>query len=98
MSRAVILRRQARIEYDEAADWYDARSPGLGLRFEAAFQEVLDSASTSPERHPRVFGEVHEALVHGFPYCVYFTESRGRILVIAVFHTARNPSIWQSRS
>ncbi|WP_169977700.1 type II toxin-antitoxin system RelE/ParE family toxin [Tautonia rosea] len=97
MNRPVLFRRPARIEFDEAAHWYDARRPGLGARFTAAVQDVLDSASENPDRHPRVFDEVHEALVHGFPYCVYYRNEADLVLVLAVFHTARDPFVWQSR-
>lgn len=97
MNLPVVLRRQARTEYDEAADWYEARRPGLGARFTAAVQDVFDSASANPERHPRVFGDVHEGLVRGFPYCVYYRVEGGYLLVIAVLHTSRGPSVWQSR-
>jgi len=98
MNLPVVLRRQARQEYDEAANWYEARRPGLGARFTGAVQEVFDAASVNPGRHPRVFGEVHEGLVPGFPYGVYYRQERGHVLVIAVFHTSRDPSVRQSRA
>ena len=98
MKLPVVLRRQARREYDEAADSYESRQPGLGERFTEAVQAIFDSASANPGRHPRVFGEVHEGPVPGFPYCVYYRKERGYLLVIAVFHTSRDPSIWQSRA
>lgn len=98
MRRPVVLRRQARLEYDQAAGWYEDCRAGLGAKFTAAVQEVLDSASENPGRHPRGFEEVCEGLVHGFPYCVYYREDGGRLLVVAVFRTARDPSIWQSRA
>ncbi len=98
MNRPVVFRRQARLEYGEAADWYEDRRAGLGAKFTDAVQEVLDSASVNPSRHPRVFDEVREGLVQGFPYCVYYREERGNLLVIGVFHTSRDPSIWQSRA
>ncbi len=98
MNRPVVLRRQARVEFDEAADWYEARRPGLGARFVTAVQQVLDAIAVSPQRYPRASGEVREGLVHGFPYCVYYREEAGQIVVIAVFHTSRDPSDWQSRA
>ena len=98
MNLPVFLRRQARREYDEAVDWYEERRPGLGPKFTEAVQSVLDAASANPRRHPRVFGEVHEGIVPGFPYCVYYRAEGGRIVVLAVFHSSRDPSIWQARA
>ena len=34
----------------------------------------------------------------GYPYAVYFQVSADRINVVAVFHTSRDPSAWQSRT
>lgn len=97
MNLPVILRRQARREFDEAADWYEAHRVGLGAKLTDAVQQVFDAASANPRRYPRAFGEVREGVVHGFPYCVYYQEEAGSIVVIAVFHMSRDPSIWQSR-
>lgn len=98
MTRPVRFRRQARIEFDEAADWYESRRIGLGPKFTAAVRSVIETATTTPSLHPRVFEDVREGLVHGFPYCVYYRDTKQQILVIAIFHTSRDPSNWQSRA
>jgi hypothetical protein len=36
--------------------------------------------------------------VRGFPYCVYYREESSLVRVLSVFHTSRDPSIWQSRA
>lgn len=98
MSLPITFRRQARREFDEAADWYEPRRAGLGARFVAAGQRVLDEVAANPQRYPAVFGDVREGIVKGFPYCVYYREEGGQIIVLAVFHASRDPSIWQSRA
>jgi plasmid stabilization system protein ParE len=98
MSLPVILRRVARRELDEAGDWYEQRRAGLGERFVAAVERVFEEAAANPERYPEVMNGVREALVHRFPYCVYYREEADCIVILAVFHTARDPSIWQSRT
>ena len=35
-----------------------------------------------------VFGDVREALVLRFPYCVYYRVKTDRVVVMAVFHTS----------
>jgi plasmid stabilization system protein ParE len=98
MSLTIVLRRQARREFDEAADWYEQHRPGLGARFTAAVQDVFDEIATNPQRYAVVHKDVREGLVKGFPYCVYYREQRARIVVLAVFHTSRDPSLWQARA
>ena len=98
MSLPVVFRRAARAEFDDSADWYEQRKTALGAAFTAAVQQVLDQIAAQPAFYPQVYQDVREALVPGFPYCVYYREEPGQIVVLSVFHTARNPAIWQGRA
>jgi toxin ParE1/3/4 len=97
MSLSVILDPEARTEFDEAYDWYEGQRSGLGEKFAEAVQRVLDRIAVLPQMHGKVFGEVRKALVSGFPYCVYYHAESTEVRVIAIFHTSRDPSIWQKR-
>jgi len=91
------FRRAARAEFDQAADWYEQRRPGLGRTFTVAVQRVLDRIAVQPDFHAVVWADVREALVSGFPYAVYYREEPGRLVVFSVFHTSRDPTVWQGR-
>lgn len=60
--RQIVFRRQARLEFDEAGNWYEKERTGLGIEFLA---------------------EIHSLIQ--------------RIVVLAVFHSVRNPAVWQKR-
>ncbi len=98
MSKPVVLRRAAREEFDEAADWYEARQPGLVAQFVAALQAVFDRISANPQLHAVVRRDIRKAVVTGYPYNVYYREQLTRVVVIAVFHTSRDPAVWQGRN
>src|SRR5262249_3661795 len=98
MSLPVRLRRAAQSEYDEAADWYESRRAGLGVRFVAALQQIIQAIADQPDRYPEVWPGVREAPVSGWPYCVYYQVHDDHVMVIAVFHSARDPSVWQGRA
>lgn len=98
MKRPVVFRRLARIEFDEAADWYEQRRAGLGAIYTEAVQRAFDQIAAQPDFFPRVHLDIREAMVFGFPYCVYYEVKSARIVVLSVFHTSRNPSIWQGRT
>ena len=98
MSLPIVLRAAAQDEADEAARWYEGQRPGLGADFVAALQQVFGVISAQPDRYPVAAGDTREAPLARFPYCVYYRVGRNRVTVTAVFHTARDPSIWQSRS
>jgi len=66
--------------------------------FATRVQEVLDRIATNPQLHAVVLADVRKAVVARFPYCVYYRAGAARVEVIAVFHTSRDPSIWQDRA
>ena len=99
MTLPIVMRRQARAEYDAAVDWYrEQQRPGLDMRFISAVNEVLQLIREMPEVYRVVFRDIRQALVPGFPYCIHYRVRRSSIAVLSVFHTSRNPSAWQSRS
>jgi plasmid stabilization system protein ParE len=98
MSLPVILDPEAQAEFDEAYDYYEGRRAGLGEAFADAVQVVLDRVGQTPRLHQAVFGDVRRAVVRGYPYCVFYREEPTRVRVLSVFHTSRDPTIWQSRA
>jgi plasmid stabilization system protein ParE len=98
MSLPVAFRRLAQAEFDDAAEWYENQQPGLGGDFVAEVQVVLDTISNQPDRYPAAEDDIREAPVARFPYCVYYRAQPTRVMVIAVFHTSRDPAEWQNRA
>jgi plasmid stabilization system protein ParE len=96
--RPVIFRKQARTEFDAAGDWYEKERPGLGSEFMAEIQLLIQRISTTPEQFPMLYRDIRKAVAHRFPYCIYFRERNQHIVVLAVFHSARNPAVWQQRA
>jgi toxin ParE1/3/4 len=45
-----------------------------------------------------VYKDVRKAVVNRFPYVVLYREEPGALVVIAVFHAARDPNVWKSRA
>ena len=98
MSLPLVIRRQARADFDEAFDWYEEQRPGLGVEFAGRVQAVFDSIAAMPEMHAPVYRDVRKALVRIFPYSVIYRIRGGRVVVLAVFHNKRDPNTWKSRA
>lgn len=98
MSLPLDFHPAVRDEIDDVHDWYEQRQPGLGGDFLDEVQRVLAEISANPARYGFAEGDIREGLLNRFPYAVYYRVSAVRIRVLAVFHTARNPSRWQSRT
>jgi hypothetical protein len=45
----------------EASDWYDRQQPGVGARFLAAMQELMNAVEVSPGAYPIESGRVRVA-------------------------------------
>ncbi|MDP2143250.1 MAG: type II toxin-antitoxin system RelE/ParE family toxin [Gallionella sp.] len=95
--RQVVFRKQARLEFDEAGDWYEKERPGLGLEFLAEIHLLIQRIAGNPEQFPMLYRDVRKAVARRFPYCIYFRERDRKIVVLAVFHSARNPAVWKQR-
>ncbi len=98
MTLRLVFRRAAQLEFDQAARWYELQRPTLGVKFVAEIQQVLESLSAHPQQFPIADGDVRGALVPRFPYCIYFRVKPHQAVIIAVFHTSREPTIWRSRT
>lgn len=96
--RQVVFRKQARLEFDEAGDWYEKECLGLGMEFMAEIHFLLQRIATTPEQFPMLYRDVRKAVARRFPYCIYFRERDQKIVVLAVFHSARNPAVWKQRT
>ncbi|MBX9582414.1 MAG: type II toxin-antitoxin system RelE/ParE family toxin [Gemmataceae bacterium] len=98
MSLPTEFRTEAQDEYNEAIDWFEAFRPGGGARFEAAVEATLARIAANPRMHAVVLADVRKTVVSGYPYyCVYYRERPADVEVLSVFHTSRDPSIWQAR-
>jgi plasmid stabilization system protein ParE len=96
MSLPVVFRLEAQTEFDEAIDWYEQHAE-LGLEFLDCFADTLARIQTMPESCEMVFEDVRRAVVQRFPYSVFYQVELQQIVVLAVFHSKRDPKIWQAR-
>lgn len=95
----VIFTPGARTELIDAQDWYDNEAPGLGRRFRAAVDAVIERMSADPRQFPVVYKRIRRALLRRFPYALMFViEADEALTVIACFHGSRDPAHWQKRA
>jgi toxin ParE1/3/4 len=95
--RKLVTAFPARLDAEEAASWYERRRPGLGLRFLDELDDALKRVAEAPFQFPVIHGAVRRALLHRFPYSVYFLAGDEQLEVIAVLHQHRHPDTWKNR-
>ena len=98
MSLLVSFRRPARAELIETARWYEARRRNLGVEFISEIERCVFLVAENPLAHAVVQNGIRRIVAERFPYSIYFGVETTRIVVLAVFHFRRNPSIWQRRA
>jgi plasmid stabilization system protein ParE len=91
-----IIGREAENELYDAANWYEARSEGLGIAFLDGVEGLLERIAENPRQFQVVYQDVRRALLRRFPYGVFFrARASGAIKIIAVMHSARSPDRWR---
>jgi toxin ParE1/3/4 len=71
--------------------WYEAKSPGLGEEFLRVFYACASEVPRNPLLYSKVYGQFRRRLLRRFPYAIYFTIKEDRVVVIGLFHCARDP-------
>ena len=87
----------ARVELNEAAQYYEAKSPGLGAAFLAEAERAAAVALQHPEASPQVRGSVRQRLLRRFPYGLLYRVRGDELRILAVMNLARRPAYWVGR-
>jgi plasmid stabilization system protein ParE len=97
MKRTLILEPEAIADLEDARRWYNSGHPGLGEQFLEEAEKALDFVAKYPLNLPVVYRDLRLNRVRRFPYIVVYRVRADYIYVLAVWHTHRDPSGWQSR-
>ncbi len=93
-----VLRPAAAADIEEAFLWYERQRAGLGEEFLAVVQSALDHIVTHPTRHPLIHRDTRRALVHRFPYAIFYRVYEEVVVVVACIHGRRDSIRWKSRA
>lgn len=97
MSYRLHLRDEADLDVVDAVGWYEEQRFGLGAEFLMELDSVMQRIVQMPLQFPEIKNDLRRALLHRFPYSVYFEVSHEMVDVIAILHHHRHPRIWQQR-
>lgn len=87
-----------RADLVDAVRWYDTHAPQAVPQFRDALRSALTRIANNPKQFPPTFKTTRRALLRRFPYILVFREMDDAIYIVAVFHTSRDPVIWQRRT
>jgi plasmid stabilization system protein ParE len=98
MSFKIKIEPEARLDIQEAINWYNKQQKGLAKKFHEAIISHFDSLKKNPHFEIR-YDNIHCLPLKKFPYMLHFSIDKDKNLVIvrAIFHTSLNPESWKAR-
>ena len=87
----------AEADYQQALEWYAARSPRAVIGFEAAVEVALRAIGQAPELWTRCDERHRFYVLKRFPFSIIDRLEADAVLVVAIAHARRSASYWQGR-
>jgi len=93
----LVIRKDAEADIAEGCDWYELKRSGLGNKFIEEVSATIDAVHAEPLRFPVIHRQLRRAIVHRFPYGVFFLRRSDAVIVVAVIYLGRNPRWFHGR-
>ena len=90
MSFTVVIRGAAERDVTAAQDWYE-KEAGLGADFYTEFSATIDTLANTPFIYSEVYRGVRRAILHRFPYLVWYRVDEHTVTVVACTHARTGP-------
>ena len=94
MSSSVRFKPSADRDVESAFVWYEERRPGLGDEFLEEVDAAVARIAQNCRAHQVVRGRIRRAVVHRFPYLIFYVIEPQEIVVLGCMHASRDPESW----
>jgi hypothetical protein len=98
LSRPVRLSALAALDLQQARDWFDARTPGLGDTFLDRVHDTIRRIASSPDQYQIALLDLRRAPVRTFRYSVWYRVLPDSSVVVACLSDRRDRSLVQRRA
>jgi toxin ParE1/3/4 len=95
--KPVTIDREAEAELVESVAFYESRSAGLGLEFEAAARAAVKRIQDAPEMYPVQKNGARRFVMNRFPFIIHYVDLPDSIWIVAFANTSRKPGYWLKR-
>ena len=93
----VIFDKLARLELDDAIEFYELEVPGLGKRLQKEVKQGIRRICEYPLAWTKEKGDIRRYILHKFPYKILYSIEEGYVYIIAIAHGHRRPNYWIER-
>ena len=98
MNYKLVLGSEAIRDLKQAVYWYEDQRSGLGDRFAGTVRGTMRRITERPHRYTAIQGDVRRVKVGRWPYLVFYRIRGDLVVVLAILHGRRNPTIWRERA
>jgi len=78
---------------EAAQRWYESERKGLGAEFRRELAQTIGLLRSDTLIFPIVYRGARRALLHRFPYVLFFHVEATRVVVLACVHAKRDPRL-----
>jgi len=71
---------------------------GLAENFYVVLMRPIAQINRAPATYPVLYHNIRRILTRRFPFGIFYIVIGSKIIVLAVLHTHREPSLWQRRN
>jgi plasmid stabilization system protein ParE len=97
MTAEIRLRPEAEQDLADAAAWYEEHRPGLGQEFLNEARSAFSAIAEMPSMYGAIHRSTRRALMHRFPFGIFYRVEKDCVVVLAVLHGSRHPRRWKRR-
>ena len=91
------LLEAAEAELDEAVEYYNSQSPGLGDEFLIEFIKGTERIAKYPDAWHPFSKKTRRCRLNRFPYAIIYRSKSDGIQIVAVASLHRKPLYWKNR-
>lgn len=88
---------EAEIDFDKSYEYYFKDNSKIADRFFKKINLSFEEIKQNPHAFSIAHKDIRKYIVKKFPFVIYYQVVSSAIRVIAIFHTSRNPEIWNER-
>jgi hypothetical protein len=99
MSFKIKIESDAKLDIQQAINWYNKQQIGLGKKFYSVLMKHIEGLKKNPHYEIR-YDSVICLPLKKFPFMIHFTVDKTEkiVSVRSVFHTSLNPEKWEQHT
>jgi len=99
MTIKIIYSKYVKDDLKDITQWYSRINNVLTKKFSSDFRNKISLIKDNPQSFEIKYENTRIVFLDNFPYGIHYElfETESCIKIYAIFHTSRNPQIWQER-